>query len=118
MIQRSIKRMSMRALVVDDELGDATAEGRAARALVQELQGRSIEVVEATSAEDGTSVITSDSAIHAVLIDWTLGDDENHARARTFLRVRALAQRQDPDLPDGRARRSLRHPDRSDGDGR
>ena len=47
MIQRSIKRLSMRALVVDDELGAATAEGRAARALVQELQGRHIEVVEA-----------------------------------------------------------------------
>ena len=53
MIQRSIKRLSMRALVVDDELGLATAEGRAARALVQELQGRAIEVVEATSADDG-----------------------------------------------------------------
>ena len=39
MIQRSTKRMSLRALVVDDELGAASAEGRAARALVQELQG-------------------------------------------------------------------------------
>ena len=38
MIQRSMKRISMRALMVDDELGTATAEGRAARALVQELQ--------------------------------------------------------------------------------
>lgn len=85
MIGRSIKRLSMRALIVDDELGTATAEGRAARALVQELQGRSIEVVEATSAEDGTSVITSDSAIHAVLIDWTLGDDKDHAHARALL---------------------------------
>ena len=53
MIQRSIKRLSMRALVVDDELPAPTAEGRAARALVQELQGRGVEVVEATSAEDG-----------------------------------------------------------------
>ena len=85
MIQRSIKRLSLRALIVDDELGTPTAEGRAARALVQEMQGRSIEVVEANSAEDGTSVMTSDSAIHAVLIDWTLGDDRNHARARAFL---------------------------------
>src|SRR6185295_2276620 len=79
MIQRSIKRLSMRALIVDDELGTPTAEGRAARALVQEMQGRSIEVVEATSAEDGIS------AIHAVLVDWTLGDDKDHARARAFL---------------------------------
>ena len=85
MIQRSIKRISMRALMVDDELGEASAEGRAARALVQELQGRAMEVIEATSAEDGISVVTSDSAIHVVLIDWSLGEDPEHARARKFL---------------------------------
>lgn len=86
MIQRSIKRISMRALMVDDELGAASAAGRAARALVQELQGRRIEVIEAGSAEDGMSVATSDSAIHVVLIDWSLGGDEHHARARSFLK--------------------------------
>ena len=85
MIQRSVKRLSMRALVVDDELGSATAEGRASRALVQELQSRGIEVVEAISAEDGTSAISADTAIHAVLVDWTLGDDEDHSRARAFI---------------------------------
>lgn len=85
MIQRSIKRISMRALMVDDELGTPTAEGRAARALVQELQGRAMEVIEATSAEDGISVATSDSAIHVMLIDWSLGDDPKHERARKFL---------------------------------
>jgi arginine decarboxylase len=85
MIQRSVKRLSMRALVVDDELGTATAEGRAARALVQEMQERSIEVIEATSAQDGRSVITSDSAIHAVLIDWSLSDDEDHSQARDLI---------------------------------
>ena len=85
MITRSIKRLSLRALIVDDELGTPTAEGRAARALVTEMQGRAIEVIEATSAEDGRSVITSDSAIHALLIDWTLGDDKNHARARALI---------------------------------
>lgn len=90
MIQRSIKRLSLRALIVDDELGMATAEGRAARALVEELQGRAIEVIEATSADDGQSVITSDSAIHALLIDWTLNEDSDHARARALLQfVRA-----------------------------
>jgi len=85
MITRSIKRISLRALIVDDELGMATAEGRAARALVTEMQGRNIEVVEALSAEDGKSVITSDSAIHALLIDWSLGEDKNHARARDLI---------------------------------
>jgi len=86
MIQRGNTRMGLRALVVDDELGNPTAEGRAIRSLVEELQGRSIDVVEATSAEDGTSVVTSDSAIHAVLIDWTLGEDDDHKRAHTFLK--------------------------------
>jgi arginine decarboxylase len=85
MISRSNKRISLRALIVDDELGTATAEGRAARALVAEMQGRNIEVVESLSAEDGRSVITSDSAIHALLIDWSLGDDKNHARARGLI---------------------------------
>jgi arginine decarboxylase len=77
----------MRALVVDDELGSATAEGRAVHALVEELKGRAMEVVEANSAEDATAVIGSDSAIHVVLIDWTLGDDDqnDHRRARAFL---------------------------------
>ena len=87
MIQRSIKRLSMRALVVDDELTSPTAEGRAARALVQELQARAAEVVEATSAEDGTSVIMSDSAIHAILVDRTLGDDEGHKKATALLQL-------------------------------
>jgi len=85
MISRSNKRISLRALIVDDELGAATAEGRAARALVTEMQGRNIEVVESISAEDGQSVITSDSAIHALLLDWSLGDDKNHARARALI---------------------------------
>jgi len=85
MITRNVKRISLRALIVDDELGTNTAEGRAARALVTEMQGRNIEVVEALSAEDGRSVITSDSAIHALLIDWSLGDDKNHARSRGLI---------------------------------
>jgi len=90
MIQRSIKRQPLRALIVDDELGSPTAEGRAVRTLVQELKERSVEVVEATSAEDGLSVIMSDSAIHAILLDWTLGEDKNHARALNLIRfVRA-----------------------------
>src|SRR5215471_15509465 len=85
MIQRSIKRLSLRALIVDDELPDPTAEGRATRALVQELQSRDIEVVETASADDAMSVVVSDSAIHAVLLDWTLGQDQHHTRARRLM---------------------------------
>ncbi len=86
MIQRSARRLSMRALVVDDELANPTAEGRAARALVEELQGRAVEVVTATGAQDGMSVVMSDSAIHAILVDWTLDGDAGHKRATELLR--------------------------------
>jgi arginine/lysine/ornithine decarboxylase len=87
MIERSSKRLSMRALVVDDELPSPTADGRAARALVEELKARAVEVVEATSADDGTSVIVSDSAIHCILVDWTLDNDKGHAKARSLLQL-------------------------------
>ncbi len=93
MIQRGVSRLSMRALVVDDELGDATAEGRAVRALVQEMKARGIEVVEANSAADGTSVITSDSAIHVVLIDWRLSDSKTNEDSHAF--IKALRARND-----------------------
>jgi arginine decarboxylase len=84
MIQRSSKRLHLRALVIDDELTSHTAEGRAVRALVHELEERGISVVQAESAADGVSVIVSDSAIHAILMDWTLGDAD-HADARRVL---------------------------------
>ena len=91
MIESKSNLIRMRVLVVNDEVGTATAEGRAIRTLIQDLQKRAMEVVEATSAEDGMSVIASDSAIHAVLIDWNLGDDEDHEGSRAvinFLRSR------------------------------
>ncbi|HKV74630.1 MAG TPA: Orn/Lys/Arg decarboxylase N-terminal domain-containing protein [Gemmatimonadales bacterium] len=87
MIQRTSKRLNFRALVVDDELTAPTAEGRAARALVEELRGRSVEVVEAGSAEDGESVILSDSALHCILLDWSLEGDKGHAKARGLLKL-------------------------------
>jgi arginine/lysine/ornithine decarboxylase len=85
MIQKTLKRLSLRALIINDELGEPTAEGRATRAVVQELQGRGVDVVEAVSPEDAMSVVVSDSAMHAVLLDWTLGRDQNHTRARRLL---------------------------------
>jgi arginine decarboxylase len=86
MIQRTIKRMSQRALVVDDELSAPTAEGRAVRALVEELKARAVEVVTANSTEDGMSVVTADSAIHVMLVDWHFADDKGHAEAKALLR--------------------------------
>jgi arginine/lysine/ornithine decarboxylase len=41
----------------------------------------------ATGADDGTSVIVSDSAIHCILVDWTLDNDKGHAKARSLLQL-------------------------------
>jgi arginine/lysine/ornithine decarboxylase len=87
MIEGKFEPLSMRVLFVDDELTHETAEGRAARMLVKDLEGRNLEVIQAISAADGMSVVTSDAAIHAVLMDWTLDDDnaKTHEKARGLL---------------------------------
>ncbi len=80
---------SMKTLIVDDELNSPTANGRAARALVEELQNKDVVVVESPTAEDGQSVILSDPSIQCILLDWNLGDDDptTHAKARTLLEM-------------------------------
>jgi arginine decarboxylase len=87
MLEGKFAPMRMRVLVVDDELRHETAEGRAARALVDDISARGLEVVQAISAADGMAVVTSDAAIHAILMDWTLDDDDarTHGRARALL---------------------------------
>ena len=95
MFQRRTKRMNLRALIVDDGLTGRTAEGRAARALVEDLRGRGVEVVEAMSADDGRSVIVADAAIHALLIDWTL-DDRRHVRAQQLIELMRSRNRRVP----------------------
>jgi arginine decarboxylase len=58
------------------------------RALAEELRARGIEVVEALSCEDGLATVVSDSAIHCVFVNWTLGknDRRSHAQATELLR--------------------------------
>jgi hypothetical protein len=47
MLEGKFEPMRLRVLVVDDELRDDTAEGRASRALVTDLRERNLDVVEA-----------------------------------------------------------------------
>ena len=117
MISRSIKRISLRALIVDDELGTPTAEGRAARALVTEMQGRNIEVIEATLGRRRPCRDHLGFG-HPCPADRLVTGRRQESRARACAhRVRPLTQRQDPDLPAGRARRSGRHSGRHHGQG-
>jgi len=78
--------INMKVLMVDDELKSQTASGRAARALIEELRDQDVVVIEATSDVDGQAVVVSDPSLEAILLDWTLGDDDfAHDKARALL---------------------------------
>ena len=78
--------INMKVLMVDDELKSQTASGRAARALIEELRDQDVVVIEATSDVDGQAVVVSDPSLEAILLDWTLGDDDSaHDKARALL---------------------------------
>lgn len=61
-----------KALLIDDEFLLQTAAGRATRALVEELQQRDVEVLTATSVDDGMSIVVSDPSVQCFIIDWSL----------------------------------------------
>lgn len=67
------RRLGMRALMVDDEVAQDTAGGRAVRALAAELARRDIDVVTAGSSEDAILIVRSDPSVQCVLLDWDLG---------------------------------------------
>jgi len=78
-------RLGVRALIATDELNDQTADGRAFRALVEELASRNVEVVTSTSADDARAVVASDAAIQCVLLDWDLESGMAHEAAASVL---------------------------------
>jgi arginine decarboxylase len=80
--------------MVDDELAQpTTAGGRAVRGLVDELRARGIEVVESYSCEDGLAVVVSDSAIHCIFVNWTLGTNDRRSHDEATELLRALRAR-------------------------
>ena len=117
MLERTSRRVQIRALMVDDEIGQASTAGRAAHALIEELTSRDIGVVEAASAEDGHAVDLlrlGDSRRPPRLgPGWRQGSRRRHRPASPG----PVAQRQDPDLSDGGAGRGRIHSHRCDGDG-
>src|SRR5574340_10839 len=86
MLEGKFAPLHIRVLVIDDELKQDSAEGHAVRAMVHALELRNLDVVQAYSATDGMTAITSDAAIHAVLMDWMLADDDvHHEKAKALL---------------------------------
>ncbi len=61
---------SFPVLLVDDELNDDTAAGRATRGLVDHLRADGMQVITATGLGDAQQIIASTATLSGVLIDW------------------------------------------------
>lgn len=79
------ERLGKRALFAHGDLELASAAGRAARALAEDLTQRDVDLVEATSAEDAKALVVSDAAIQCVLLDWDITDEDGTAQAEALL---------------------------------
>lgn len=82
------RTLGMKALVVDDELTEQSAAGRAVRDLVAELERRDTDVVTAMAADDAIAIIRSDPALQCILLDWDLGPDGHDLSASVVEAVR------------------------------
>ena len=69
---------SFPVLLVDDELGDDTAAGRATRALVDHLRADGTQVITATDLDDAAQIVASTPQLSALLVDW----DAHHTADR------------------------------------
>lgn len=92
-------RLHARVLCVDDDLGDQSgAGGKRIRAILSDLEERGIEVIESQSCEDGIAIFASDAAIHCLLLNWSLGENDkaSHDAATQLLRA---VRRRSADVP-------------------
>jgi arginine decarboxylase len=70
---------SFPVLLVDDELNDDTAAGRATRELVDHLRADSTPVITAADLGDAQQIIASTATLSAVLVDWDIHHDNGAA---------------------------------------
>ncbi len=78
---------AMSVLVVSDKLDHATATGRAARKLLQDLQSHGVEPALAPTAGDGRAVIESEPHLQAIVLDWDLRGGAGHEAAQGLLEI-------------------------------
>jgi arginine decarboxylase len=99
---------SFPVLLVDDELEDLTASGRATRALVEHLGSDGVPVISASSLTDAEQIFASSSTLSAVLIDWDVhhgpegGPPNGNVALASATRTDALIEtirRHSPTLP-------------------
>lgn len=82
--------LARRVLIVDQDVAQsASSSAHRVCGFEEELRTRNIQVIEASSYEDGTAVAASDASIHCVLLNWTpcTLDDEVRAAGTELLRT-------------------------------
>src|SRR5215471_1137174 len=94
MIDRNAKPLRARALIIDDGLAKLdTSLGRAAEGIARALEERDVDVVRALSFEDGRAIVTADASIHAVLLNWDLGSDDERSHRQAVPLLEKLRER-------------------------
>lgn len=86
--------LARRVLIVDHGLnGPITTATRNVRALIAELDARSIAVVEAYSYEDGLATVESDAGIHCIMVNWTQASSDSRELEQATQLLRAVRKR-------------------------
>lgn len=94
-------------LLVDDELQDETAAGRATRALIDHLRADGAQVITATDLDDAEQIVASTPTLSCLLLDWDTHHQPSSAdssalavqtMSRTELLVR-ITRTRNPELP-------------------
>ncbi|WP_444936199.1 Orn/Lys/Arg decarboxylase N-terminal domain-containing protein [Microbulbifer sp. JMSA004] len=86
---------SMLALIASSEVDDNSAPGRAAMRLQTELSERKIDVITTTSGSDACAILSTNTAIQCLLINWTLPGE---AKCPTLVVLEELRAR-NPQMP-------------------
>ena len=86
MIRSMGRRLVRRALVVNNELDANSATARAARALIEDLAAREVDVVTSHAMDDAAAIVASDASLQVIILDWDLDGDTTHAGARDLLK--------------------------------
>jgi arginine/lysine/ornithine decarboxylase len=89
---------SFPVLLLDDELSDDTAAGRATRALVDHLRADGTQVITAADLDDAAQIIASNATLSGLLVDWDVHHGANGAGKRRQPLIESARERT-PSLP-------------------
>ncbi|SAK56304.1 lysine decarboxylase [Caballeronia glebae] len=90
MIERTSKRLRYRVLIVDETLASPSSiGGHVVRDLTSEFEARDIEVMRASTLDDGESIVAADADIDCIFVHWNTrrADHSSDATALSLLRT-------------------------------